>query len=92
MDGGFGAGLLAAAGVLALYALGTALATAILGLAVVVAPWLAALIVTAVLLLVVGILAFVGVRRLQNGVPPAPTRTVENVHEDIEALKKGIQQ
>ncbi len=87
---GIGAGFLAAAGVLALYAFGTGLAAAILGLANVVAPWLSALIVTLVLLLVTGILAFVGVRRLRRGVPPAPTRALENVHEDVDTVKKGI--
>ncbi|MFC8191928.1 phage holin family protein [Cellulomonas sp. NPDC057328] len=87
---GIGAGLLAAAGVLGLYAFGTLLATIIIALANVVDAWLAALIVTVVLLAVTGVLALLGVKRLQKGVPPTPERAVENVHEDVEAVKKGF--
>ncbi|AEE47290.1 phage holin family protein [Cellulomonas fimi] len=86
---GIGAGLLAAAGVLALYVLATAITTAILGLSTVLAPWLAALIVTLVLLLVTAVLAFVGIRLVKRGSPPTPERAIENVQEDLEAVKAG---
>lgn len=87
---GIGAGLLAGAGVLGLYAFGTLLATIIIALATAMPAWLAALIVTVVLLAVTGLLAFLGVKRLQKGVPPTPERAVENVHEDVDAVKKGF--
>jgi hypothetical protein len=85
---GMGAGLLAAAGVLALYVLAAAIATAILALCTVWAPWLAALVVTGALLLVTIVLAFVGVRAVKKASPPAPTRAKERLQEDVTALKE----
>lgn len=87
---GMGAGMLAAAGVLALYVLAAAIATAILGLSTVWAPWLAALVVTAFLLIVTVVLALIGIRAVKKASPPAPTRAVERVQEDVAALKEGF--
>jgi len=87
---GLGAGLLAAAGVLALYFLGAAIATAIIALALVVDLWLAALIVTVLLLIVVAVLALIGIRSVKKGTPPSPIRAIESVQEDIDAIKTGI--
>ncbi|MCC2335386.1 phage holin family protein [Cellulomonas wangsupingiae] len=89
-EAGIGAGLLAGAAVLALYLLATLITTAILGLATVVAPWLAALIVSLVLLVVVAVLAFVGLKHVKKGVPPVPERAMENVQEDVDTVKKGL--
>ncbi|WP_273652265.1 phage holin family protein [Cellulomonas fimi] len=86
---GIGAGLLAAAGILALYVLAAAITTAILGLSTVMDAWLAALIVTVFLLIVTVILALVGIRLVKRGSPPTPERAIENVHEDLEAVKAG---
>jgi len=87
---GIGAGLLAGAAVLAMYMLAAFIATAIIGLANVVAPWLAALIVSLVLLLVTALLGLLGVRHLKKGVPPVPERAMENLQEDVDAVKKGL--
>jgi len=87
---GIGAGLLAAAGVLALYFLGAAIATTIIALALVVDLWLAALIVTVLLLLVVAVLALIGIRSVKKGTPPSTIRAIETVQEDIDAIKTGI--
>ena len=87
---GVGAGLLAAAGVLGLYAFSVLLATAVLGLANAVAPWLAALIVALVLLAATAVLAFIGVRRVKAGAPPVPDRAIENVQQDVDSVKKGL--
>ena len=87
---GIGAGLLAAAGVLALYFLAAAIATAIIALALVVDLWLSALIITVLLLLVVGVLALIGIRSIKKGTPPSPIAAVESVQEDIAAIKTGI--
>ncbi|WP_028045266.1 phage holin family protein [Cellulomonas sp. URHE0023] len=87
---GIGAGLLAAAGLLALYFLAAAIATAIIALALVVDLWLAALIVTVLLLLVVAVLALIGIRSIKKGTPPSPIRAIESVQEDIDAIKTGI--
>jgi hypothetical protein len=87
---GMGAGMVTAAGVLALYVLAAAIATAILGLSTVWAPWLAALVVTGVLLLVTVILALIGIRAIKKASPPGPTRAKERLQEDVAALKEGF--
>lgn len=87
---GAGAGILAAAGVLALYALDKLFDAAALGLSVPLPPWLGFLIVGVVLLVVVGVLAAVGLRLLKAGNPPAPSRAAANLKDDVEALKKGL--
>jgi hypothetical protein len=87
---GTGAGLLAAAGLLALYFLAAAIATAIIALALVVDLWLSALIITVLLLLVVALLALIGVRTIKKGTPPSTIRAIETVQEDIDAIKTGI--
>lgn len=88
---GLGAGLLVGAGVLALYTLTALLATAVLGLATVVPAWLAALIVSLVLLAVTATLGLLGVRHLKRGTPPVPERAIENLQADVDAVKKGLQ-
>lgn len=87
---GIGAGLLVAAGVLALYVLAAVIATAILGLATVMPAWLASLVVTLVLLLVTGLLGFLGVRRLQAANPPSPTRASEQLRTTVDELKAVV--
>jgi uncharacterized membrane protein YqjE len=82
-----GAALIAVAGVLGMLALGAATATAIIALANVLATWLAALIVTVVLLLVAGIAVLVGVKILRRGVPPTPTESVDSIKEDVSWVK-----
>ena len=49
--------------------------------------WLAALIVTAVLGVVAGVLALLGKNKVQEAIPPAPQQTVDSVKEDIEWTK-----
>lgn len=87
---GIGGGLLTAAGLLAFYGVGAAIATAIIGLSNAVAPWLAALIITVAIFLLVGVLALVGVRRLKRGMPPTPEHAMENVQQDVAAVKEGL--
>lgn len=87
---GIGVGLLAAAGVLSLYALDKLFDAAALGLAEAFAPWLAFLIVGVLLLVIVGILAAVGLRALKAGSPPTPERAMGSVKTDVEQIKKGL--
>ena len=87
---GIGAGLLAGAAVIGLYTLGAFIATAIIGLSNAVEPWLAALIVSVVLLLITAVLALIGVSRLRKGSPPTPERAIEGIKEDVDTVKKGI--
>jgi uncharacterized membrane protein YqjE len=89
---GLGVGMFGAAGVLALYAVGVLIATAILGLAVAVDAWLAALIVGVGLLAVAGIIALLGKKRVQEAAPPVPSRAVDSVKRDIETVRRARDQ
>jgi hypothetical protein len=71
-----------------LYAVGCLLACAIIALSGVVAAWLAALIVGAVLLAVAGVAALIGKGRLQRATPPVPKETVSSVKADVEEIKE----
>lgn len=84
---GVGIGLMVVAATLAFFALGTLVAAAILGLAVALPAWLAALIVAVALLLIAAVLVFAGISSFKrmNGV--APQETLESIHQDAEALK-----
>lgn len=84
---GVGVGAFGAAGVVALYAVGALVATAILLLAEAVTPWLAALIVTVVLAAIAGILALTGKKSVEAGSPPVPERAIETSREDIQVAK-----
>jgi uncharacterized membrane protein YqjE len=86
---GIGAGLFGAAGIVALYAVGVLIATAILALALVLDAWLAALIVGVVLAAAAGIAALMGKKQVAQAAPPVPTETVESVKRDVQAVKKG---
>ncbi len=87
---GLGVGLLVGAGVIALYTFGALIATAIIGLSNAVAPWLAALIVSLVLLAVTAVLALLGIRRLKTATPPVPERALGNLQQDVDAVKEGL--
>jgi uncharacterized membrane protein YqjE len=86
---GIGVGLFGASGIVALYAVGVFIATAVLALALVMDAWLAALIVGVVLAVIAAIAALVGKKRVTQAAPPVPTETVENVKRDVQAVKKG---
>lgn len=84
---GIGMGLLVGAALFGFFAFGVLVAAAVLGIAVALPPWLAALIVGVALLVVAGILAAVGARSLKKGMPPVPTETLQGLKEDIQAIK-----
>ncbi|MET0991153.1 MAG: phage holin family protein [Lacisediminihabitans sp.] len=83
---GIGIGLLIFAAVLAFFLLAVLLTAAVLGFATIVAPWLAALIVAGILLLIIAILVLVGVGQLKRGAP-VPTETIDSVKKDVNAIK-----
>ncbi len=87
---GAGIGAFGAAGVLALFGLGLLLTTAVLALSLVLAPWLAALIVAVVVFAVAGVAALVGKKKVTEAAPPVPTRAVESVKEDVQEIKESI--
>lgn len=84
---GIGMGLLAGGAFFAFFAFGVLVAAAILGLAVVLPPWAAALIVFGVLLIITAILVAAGVSNLRKGVPPAPTETIESLKKDVRTIR-----
>jgi Putative Actinobacterial Holin-X, holin superfamily III len=86
---GVGIGLLVGAALFALYALGFGLATIAAGLATTLSVWLALLIVTGALFLIVAILALIGYSRVQKGTPPVPEQAIEEAKLTTEALKNG---
>ena len=88
---GIGAGMFGGAGAFGFYALGALAATAILGLATAVAAWLAALIVTAVLGAVAGVLALQGKTKVEQATPPVPEQATESVKEDVQWAKNRAQ-
>jgi uncharacterized membrane protein YqjE len=86
---GIGIGLLVAAAVFGLFAIGFGLATIAAGLATTVSTWLALLIVTGGLVLVVAILALFGRWKVRQGTPPVPEQAIAEAKLTTEALKNG---
>ncbi len=69
---GLGIGMFGGAGVVALYGVGTLIATVILLLALAMDAWIAALIVTVVLFVVAGVLALLGKKQVSQATRPSP--------------------
>jgi hypothetical protein len=84
---GKGAGMFGGAGLVALYGVGALIAAAILGLATVIEPWIAAAAIGAGLLLIAGILALTGRKELDEAGPPKPEQAIESVQQDVETVK-----
>jgi hypothetical protein len=84
---GLGAGMFGGAGLFGLFAFGALTATLILALATAVAPWLSALIVTAVYGAVAGVLALLGKSKVQEATPPVPEQAVDSTKEDLAWVK-----
>jgi phosphoglycerol transferase MdoB-like AlkP superfamily enzyme len=84
---GIGAGLIIAALVVLLLFVTMLLTAAVLGLGEVMPPWLAALLVALVLLLIAAALAFVGYKSVQKALPPKPERAMRNLQRDISVIK-----
>ncbi len=88
---GMGAGMFGGAGVIALYGVGALTAAAILGLAIVLDAWLAALIIGVVYLAIAGILALTGKKKVGQATPPVPEQAIESSKEDVEWTKQRAQ-
>ena len=85
---GFGIGMLAGGGGIAVYGIGCLVACAVIAIASVLATWLAALIVGAALLLVAGMVALLGKGRLGRATPPVPEETILSVKADVDEIKE----
>jgi membrane protein len=84
---GKGAGMFGGAGVVALYGIGALIAAAILGLATVLEPWIAAAAIGVGLLVIAGLLALTGKREIEEAGPPKPELAMESVQRDVETVK-----
>jgi hypothetical protein len=88
---GLGVGLLLGAAILAVCGLGALVATAIVALALVVPLWLAALIVTIVLLGACAVVALRGLATLKKTGSLVPTLTLQTIKEDVLAMRAGVE-
>jgi membrane protein implicated in regulation of membrane protease activity len=86
---GLGIALLVGAALFGVFAFFFALATIAAALATVFSTWLALLIVTGGLFVLVGVLAVLGVRRISKGTPPVPEQAIAEARLTTEALKNG---
>ena len=84
---GLGIGLFGVAGLVALYGVGTLIATVILALALAVPAWVSALVVTVVLFAVAGVLALVGKKNVSQATPAKPEQAIAGLKEDIATVK-----
>lgn len=87
---GIGAGMFGGAGVVALYGVAGLLTAAVLGLSYVLPPWLAALLVGVVLLVIAGVLALVGRGKVRQAAPAMPEDAVRSVKADINAVTEAV--
>ena len=88
---GIAGGMFGGAAVIALYGVGALTAAAILGLAIVLDAWLAALLVGVGYLAVAGILALTGKKKVEQATPPVPEQAIESSKEDVEWTKQRAQ-
>jgi hypothetical protein len=65
-------------------------AAAVLGLATTVEPWLAAVIVAAVLFVVAAIVALTGRKTVAQGAPPVPSGAIESTKADVAAVRQAV--
>ncbi|MBL7501104.1 phage holin family protein [Frankia sp. CNm7] len=86
-----GGGLFGGAAAVGLFGVGVLIACAVLGLATVLAAWLAALIVAVALLAVAGALALAGRRKFSAATPPLPTDVIDSVKQDIHTIAEARQ-
>ncbi|MGI8659460.1 MAG: phage holin family protein [Thermoleophilaceae bacterium] len=84
---GRGAGLFGGAGVVALYGVGALIATLILVLATFLEAWVAALIVTAVLFAIAGVLGLTGKKQVDQATPAAPEQAIASTKKDVDEVK-----
>ena len=84
---GVGAGLLIAAAIFGLFAIGFGLAAAAAAIATVLSAWIALLIIFGGVLLLAGLLALIGRGLIKKGSPPVPEQAIEEAKLTTEAVK-----
>lgn len=88
---GLGAGMLGGAGMAGFYAFGALVAAGILALTLVVASWLAALIMAGVLAFLAFPLALGGKTKVSQATPPVPEQATASMREDVQWAKSRAQ-
>lgn len=83
---GMGGGLIAAAGVVALFGLGALMVAVIAALSRALPVWAAALVVGGAVLLVAGLLALAGVDQLKRGSSLLPEQAIAGIKRDIQTV------
>jgi hypothetical protein len=91
-NAGIGIGLFGGAAIFAVYGTGALVAAAILGLAQLLAGWLAALAVGGALVALAGLMALVGQDRVKRAVPPVPDGAVRGIRADIDAVTAAVRE
>ena len=84
---GVGIGLLLGAALFVVFMLLFVFATIAAGLATAMPTWAALLVTTGILLLLAGVLAALGVRKVNKGTPPLPEQAILEAKLTTEALK-----
>jgi len=87
---GMGVGVGSAGAVVALLGFGALVAAAVLGLATVLAAWLAALIIGAALLVLAGVVSAAGISQVRKSAPPVPEQAMRSTKHDIETMKESM--
>ncbi|MFD5899702.1 phage holin family protein [Streptomyces sp. NPDC060366] len=86
---GRGGGLFGGAGLITVIALQALVATAVIALALVWPLWLSALVITAVLFALAGVLAALGKKEVAEAGPAAPRKAMDGVKADIAQIKES---
>jgi len=89
---GVGIGLSGVGAIGMLFGAGALVAPAILALDLVLAGWLAALIVGAAIIAVAALLVLVGVQRTRKATPPLPEDTMDSVRRDVQTVRENVHQ
>jgi len=86
---GVGAGFFGGGGALALYGGGALIAALVLALGQVMPVWVAALIVGVILLVLAGLLALSGKKRVSQAMPPVPKAAADSLRADAETVRSA---
>ncbi|GAA3762826.1 phage holin family protein [Plantactinospora mayteni] len=87
---GIGVGLFGGGGALALAGLGVLVAAAVLGLALVIPAWAAALVVAGALFILAGIFALIGRGQVRRAVPAMPSATADSLRADVRTVASAV--
>lgn len=87
---GTGIGIGGVGALVAVLGLGALVAAAVLGLANVLAAWLAALIIGGALLVLAGVISGLGIAQVRSSAPPVPEQALRSTKRDVETVKESV--